>query len=80
MLFAGLTRVSYNPKTSKIEEIEYQGTQSAVLNKPSFYTTLSYGFAAKSIGKALKGDVSLQGDVMSEVILGLLVNDKLDKE
>lgn len=77
LLFAGLTRVVYNPKTSKIEEIEYQGTQSAVLNKPSFYTTLSYGFASKSISKALKGEVSLQGDVMSEVILGLLVNDKL---
>lgn len=78
LLFAGLTKVTYNPKTSKIEEIDYQGTQTAVLNKPSFYTTLSYGFASKSINKALKGDVSLQGDVMSEVILGLLVNDKLD--
>ena len=78
LLFTGLTKVDYNPKTNKIEEIQYQGTQSAVLGKKSFYTVLSYGYSSKVIDKALKGEMNLAGDVMTEVVLGLLINDKLD--
>lgn len=78
LLFTGLTKVEYNPKTNKIEDIEYQGTQTSVLGKKSFYTVLSYGYSSKVIDRALRGDVNLSGDLMTEVILGLIMNDKLD--
>lgn len=78
LLFRGLTEVTYDPKTSKIEEIEYQGTQTSVLNRKSFYTVLSYGYSSRVVNKALKGDVNLSGDVMTDTILGLLLNDQLD--
>lgn len=78
LLFTGLTNVTYDPKTAKIEEIEYQGTQTSVLNKKSFYTVLSYGYSSRVVSKALKGDLNLSGDVITETILGLLLNNKLD--
>lgn len=80
LLFVGLTSVSYDPKTSKIDEIEYLGTQKSVLSKKSFYTVLSYGYSSKIVNKALKGDVNISGDVMTETILGLLLNNKLDEK
>lgn len=78
LLFIGLTRVTYDPETNQIDEIEYQGTQVSVLNKKSFYTTLSYGYSSRIVSKALKGDLNLAGDVMTDTILGLLMNNKLD--
>lgn len=78
LLFTGLTKVDYDPKTNKIEDIEYQGTQISVLSKKSFYTVLSYGYSSKVIDKALKGQVNLSEDVMTDVVLGLIINDKLD--
>ena len=78
LLFTGLTNVTYDPKTAKIEEIEYQGTQTSVLNKKSFYTVLSYGYSSRVVGKAMKGEVNISGDVMTDTILGLLLNDQLD--
>ena len=63
---------------SKIEDIKYQGTQQSVLNRKSFYTVLSYGYSSRIVSKALKGDLNLSGDVMTETILGLLMNNKLD--
>ena len=48
----------------KIEEVEYQGTQTSILNRKSFFTTLSYGWSSKIIGKALKGELNLEGDTI----------------
>ena len=78
LLFTGLIKVDYDPVKDKIEEIEYQGNNTAVLNKKSFYTVLSYGFSSKVVGKALKGDLNLDGDVMTDTVLGLLLNDKIN--
>lgn len=78
LLFTGLTKVVYDPKTSKIDEIEYQGTQQSVLNRDSFYTALSYGYSSRIVDKALKGEIHLEGDVMTNTILGLLLQDQLD--
>ena len=80
LLFVGLTRISIDDKTSKIEEIEYLGTQKSILNKKSFYTALSYGYSSKIISKALKGDLNLSEDVMTSTVLGLLINNKLDEK
>lgn len=80
LLFSALTSITYDPKTSKIEEIEYQGTQTGVLSKKSFYTVLSYGYSSRVVNRALKGDLNLSGDVMTETILGLLLNNKLDEK
>lgn len=80
LLFTGLTDVSVDPETQKIEDIQYLGTQSGVLNKKSFYTVLSYGYSSRVVSKALKGELNLSGDVMTETILGLLLNNKLDEK
>ncbi|MBP3732110.1 MAG: hypothetical protein J6I84_02570 [Bacilli bacterium] len=80
ILFAGLTNINYDPKSAKIQDIDYQGTQTAVLSKKSFYTVLSYGYSSRIIGKALKGEVNLGNDVMTGVILGLLLDNKLDQD
>lgn len=80
LLFTGLTDVTVDPETEKIEDIQYLGTQSGVLNKKSFYTVLSYGYSSRVVSKALKGELNLSGDVMTETILGLLLNNKLDEK
>lgn len=81
LVFTGLTNPRYvdgNPE-NKLEELEYLGTQNAILNRKSFFTTLSYGWSNKIIGKALSGEIELENDVMTDTILGVLMNDKLDK-
>lgn len=81
LVFTGLTNPKYvdgNPE-NKLEELEYLGTQNAILNRKSFFTTLSYGWSNKIIGKALSGEIELENDVMTDTILGVLMNDELDK-
>lgn len=81
LVFTGLTNPKYvdgNPE-NKLEELEYLGTQNAILNRKSFFTTLSYGWSNKIISKALSGEIELENDVMTDTILGVLMNDKLDK-
>lgn len=80
LLFTGLTSVEIDPDTNKIDQIQYLGTQSGVLNKKSFYTVLSYGYSSRVVSRALKGDLNLSGDVMTETILGLLLNNTLDEK
>lgn len=78
LVFAGLIDVSTDPKTNAIKEIEYQGTHNSILGRDSFFTTLSYGYSSRVISKALKGELNLSSDIMTETVLGLLLNDKLD--
>lgn len=79
MVFSGLTNMIYDSK-DRLEEIEYLGTQQAVLNRKSFFTTLSYGWSSKSIDRALRGEVNLEDDIMTTTVLSLLLNDQLDKK
>ncbi len=79
MLFASLINVTYDLDTEKIEEVDYQGSQRSILNRDSFFASLSYGYASKAVSRALKGEVNLSDDVMTNTILGLLMNNKLDK-
>lgn len=78
MLFISLINVNYNSTKSKIESIDYLGTQGGVMNTGSFYTMLSYGHSSKVVSKALKGEVNMKNDVMSDTVLGLLLNNSLD--
>lgn len=78
LLFTGLTSTSYDPDTEQIEDIKYLGAQKSVLNKKSFYNVLSYGYSSRVVDKAIKGELNLSGDVMTETVLGLLLNNKLD--
>ena len=78
MVFKGLTQ-EVNAADGEVDEIKYLGTQTAVLSKKSFFTTLSYGWSNQIVGKALKGELELEDDVMTETVLGVLMNDKLDK-
>ena len=79
LLFAALTHVDLDPKTLEVDNINYLGTQQGVMGKKSFYTVLSYGYSSKVVSKAIRGDLNLAGDVMTETILGLLLNNKLDE-
>lgn len=79
LLFAALIKKHLNPEQpGKIENIEFMGTQKGNTNKDSFYTALSFGYASRIINKALKGDNNMAPDVMTDTILGLLLNNKLD--
>lgn len=80
MLFNSLIRTTYDPKSGSVDEIEYLGTQRAVLSKDSFYTVLSYGYSSRVISKAMKGEINLGSDVMTNIVLGLLMNNKLDEK
>ena len=61
-----------------IKHVDYIVSQKSILNKKSFYTVLSFGYSSKIVDKAIKGDVNLDGDVMTNAVLGLLLNNKLD--
>jgi hypothetical protein len=50
------------------------------MDNDSFYTVLSWGYASKAVSKALSGELKMKGDLMTETILGLLLNDKLDEK
>lgn len=78
MLFISLINVDYNPKKDQIENIDYLGTYSGVMSNDSFYTILSYGWSGRVVQKALRGEAGLKNDVMTETVLGLLLNDRLD--
>ncbi|MCF0116191.1 MAG: hypothetical protein HUJ56_12650, partial [Erysipelotrichaceae bacterium] len=78
MLFISLINVDYDYEDDKINDIEYLGTNSGIMNNNSFYTMLSYGYAGRVVAKALRGEAVLKDDVMTDTVLGLLINNKLD--
>lgn len=78
MLFISLLNVDYDEAQDKIQDIQYLGTNSGIMNNNSFYTMLSYGYSSRVISKALRGEAVLKNDVMTDTILGLLINNKLD--
>ena len=79
MLFISLVDVEYNTKNLNIDNIKFLGTCSGIENSKSFYTLLSYGNASKIINKTIKGEYKLKDDIMTETVLGLLLNNKLDE-
>jgi hypothetical protein len=79
MLFISLIDVEYNTKNLAVDNIKFLGTCSGIENSKSFYTLLSYGNASKIINKTIKGEYTLKDDIMTETVLGLLLNNKLDE-
>ena len=71
LLFTGLTSTVYDAKGDTLEEVDYMGSQKSILNKKSFYTVLSFGYSSKIVDKAIKGDVNLDGDVITFVVLDI---------
>ena len=78
MLFISLLNVDYDEVQDKIQDIKFLGTNSGIMNSNSFYTMLSYGYSGRVISKALRGEAVLKNDVMTDTVLGLLINNKLD--
>lgn len=78
MLFISLSKVNIDQKTLLIDSVEYSGTNSGIMNNDSFYTLLSYGYSKRVISKALKGVAVMKDDIMTETVLGLLLNNQLD--
>lgn len=80
LVFAGLISTTVDQKTQKVEDIDYRGTHNSILGRDSFFTTLSYGYSSKVMSKALRGELNLSSDIMTETVLGLLLNDQLDNK
>lgn len=78
LVFAGLIKEIKNPETGKLDEVDYLGTQKAILSRDSFFTTLSYGYSSRVMARAIRGELDIKNDLMTETVLGLLLNDKLD--
>lgn len=80
MIFISLSDADFDKATKRIKSLEFIGTNRGIMNKDSFYTVLSWGNARQAVQKAIRGDLKMKGDLMTETILGLLLNDKLDEE
>lgn len=78
LIFTGLLGVERN-KDGSISSLNYLGNQASITNRKSFFTTISYGWSGKTIGRAFRGETDLERDAMTETILGLLINNKLDE-
>lgn len=78
LIFTGLLGVERD-KDGSIASLNYLGNQSSITNRRSFFTTISYGWSGKTIGRAFRGETDLERDAMTETVLGLLVNNKLDE-
>lgn len=78
VVFAGLIRVDRG-EDGKVVDVDYLGTQRSILNRDSFFTTLSYGWSKKVVTRAIKGELNLEPDIMSQTVLGLLLDNKLDE-
>ena len=80
MIFISLSDADFDKATKRIKSLEFIGTNRGIMNKDSFYTVLSWGNARQAVQKAIRGDLKMKGDLMTETILGLLLNDKLDEK
>lgn len=80
IVFAGLTNIVRTDK-GDVTEVEFQGTQTSITNNKSksFFTALSFGWSESAVDKAIRGELNLEKDTMTETVLGLLLNDNLDK-
>lgn len=78
LIFISLCRVDFDEKKGEINNLEFISTNMAIRSRDSFYTVLSWGWAADAVSKSFKGDLKIKKDIMTETILGLLLNDKLD--
>lgn len=78
MAFISLINVDFDQTQDKIQDIKYLGTNSGIMNKGSFYTMLSYGYSGRVVSKALKGEAELKKDIMTDTVLGMIINNKLD--
>ena len=78
VLFAGLININYDPDKDKIDNVEFLTTKTSIANKETFFTALSYGDAGHVVKKALKGETNITSDIMTDTVLGLLINNKLD--
>lgn len=76
MLFISLINVQTDGK--QIQDIEYLGTNSGIMNSSSFYTMMSYGYSSRVIQRAMRGETEIKRDVMTEVVLPLILTNKLD--
>lgn len=76
MVFTSLTKV----KSDGIGGVDanFLGVAKSIKGSDSFYTLLSYGEAGRVVRKALDNKVELQGDIMTNTILGILLNNQLD--
>lgn len=80
LLFAALVNVKSSTETGEIEDVAFDGSARRISEKDSFFTNLSYGYASRVIGKAMKGDTNMENDLMATTVLGLLLNNELDKK
>lgn len=78
MLFISLINVQVDG--NKVQDIEFLGTQSGIMNSNSFYTMMSFGYASRVVQKALRGEAEIKNDITTDIVLGLVLNNELDKK
>ena len=78
MLFISLINVQMDGKN--IQNIEFLGTQSGIMNSNSFYTMMSFGYSSRVVQKALRGEADIKNDITTDIVLGLVLNNKLDEK
>ena len=78
MLFISLINVIRDGK--QIQDIEYLGTNSGIMNSNSFYTMMSYGYSSRVIQKTMRGETEIKDDIMTQTILPLILLNKLDEK
>lgn len=78
MTFISLLNVDYDPEKDSISDIQYLGTNSGIMNNNSFYTMISYGYASRVVTKALRGKAEFKNDIMTDTVLGMLIQNRLD--
>lgn len=77
-IFTSLINIQMDGKD--IQDIEFLGTQSGIMNSSSFYTMLSFGYASRVVQKALRGEADIKNDITTDIVLGLVLNNSLDKK
>lgn len=76
MVFTSLTKIQSDGIGGV--DANFLGVAKSIKNSDSFYTLLSYGEAGRVVKKALESKVELQGDIMTNTVLGILLNNHLD--
>jgi hypothetical protein len=78
MLFISLINVQVDG--NQVQDIEFLGTQSGIMNSNSFYTMMSFGYSSRVVQKALRGEADIKNDITTDIVLGLVLNNKLDEK
>ena len=77
LTFRALISGKVSPTKKKLEDIQYFGTTTAAKKNGSFFRMISFQDASAAVKRAIKGEAEFTNDLMTETVLGLLLNSNL---